>query len=87
MRVIHTHSHLMPDMRTSVSLSRISGWLRGAGLQGAGYDVGLQEAGLFCFGLTADSTQAKRAELFGIISNVAAAMHLFRCIRNIRINR
>ena len=35
-----------------------------------------------CFGLTADSAQAKRAEL-AIMLNVAAAMHRFRCNHNI----
>ena len=39
------------------------------------------------FGLTADSSEAERAELT-IILNVAAAMHrIFRCIHNIRIDR
>ena len=42
LRVIHTYSHLMPDMRDQCRsvISRISGCLRGAGLQGVGYDVG-----------------------------------------------
>ena len=43
---------------------------------------------LVCFGLTADSTQAERAELIVIILNVAAAInHIFRCIHNIHIDR
>ena len=67
---------------------------RGVDLQGAGYDVrsrfargGISAAAdtVVCFGLTADSTEAERAELIAIILNVTATMHhIFRCIHNIR---
>ena len=78
----HTYSYLMPDMRTSVCRScssRISGWFRGEGggsCKGVGYDVGWRftRGGIICFGLTADGTEAERAELIAIILNVAAAV-------------
>ena len=42
MRVIHTYSHLLPDMLTfcGSDIIRISGCFRGVGLQGLGYEVG-----------------------------------------------
>ena len=40
---------------------------------------------VICFGLTADSMEAERAQLIAIILNVVATMHhIFLCIHNIR---
>ena len=86
------------DMQTLVSdISRINRGFRGSGIQGAGYDVGSRFASgristapvtQVCFGLTADSTEAERAELIEINLNVAAVMHhIFCCIHNIGIDR
>ena len=58
-------------------------------MHGAGYDVGCRFArgGIGLFWFDPDGTVAERAELIAIILNVSAAMHIFRCIHNIRIDR